>query len=108
MRVHAASEASGNGDARLLAQKHSTARGFDTKIRADRLRKTRYNFGRGCLYDVDDVCRFLKVKRSTVYKLLQEKKLHAVKVGKLTRFGADDIWNYIDSLPDYENKPNIF
>ena len=61
-----------------------------------------------CLLGFDEVCDLLKIGRSTLYDLINEQKLVAVKLARRTLFRPSDITNYINSLTNYKGGPNGF
>jgi excisionase family DNA binding protein len=46
-----------------------------------------------------DVARRLGVGRSSVYAMLSKGKLHAIKIGHLTRIHATEVERIINSMP---------
>ncbi|WP_447980276.1 helix-turn-helix domain-containing protein [Candidatus Nitrospira bockiana] len=52
------------------------------------------------IWTVTEVAQFLRVPRSTVYKLAKRGLLPGQKVGKHWRFVRDDIEKWIRSRPD--------
>lgn len=44
---------------------------------------------------IQDVTKFLKVSRTTLYKLLEEKAFPSYRVGKTLRFKQEDIEKYL-------------
>ena len=46
---------------------------------------------------ISDVSEILKVSRSTVYRIIKEQDLKAIKVRKTIRVKAEDLEEYLDS-----------
>ena len=44
----------------------------------------------------DDVCQYLKIPRSTLYKLAQNKKIPAFRVGRHWRFKREKIEEWVE------------
>jgi excisionase family DNA binding protein len=51
-------------------------------------------------YSIDEVAEMACCGRDTIYRALHEGRLHAKKLGRLTRIPADEAKRFIDSLPD--------
>lgn len=49
------------------------------------------------LYSLDDVMACLKLSRSTVIKLIRQKKLKASKIGKCYRIKKSDLQEFLQS-----------
>lgn len=47
-------------------------------------------------YNVDDVCKFLRVSKITVYRWLKSKKLIGYKVGRAYLFKKADIERFLE------------
>jgi len=60
------------------------------------------------LLNMEQVCDALKIGRSTLYKLVNDNSLVAVKLRGRTLFRPNDIANYIASLDALEGPPNAF
>lgn len=56
---------------------------------------------------VDETAELLKIPRSSVYKLAQEGKIPAQKVGRHWRFYRPNILKWIAGQISFENKPAI-
>jgi excisionase family DNA binding protein len=58
--------------------------------------------------NLDDLARYLKVPKSTLYRLAQKNALPGHKVGRTWRFDRDEVDQWIkshrDVLPDHEGK----
>lgn len=54
------------------------------------------------LLTVTELCNYLKVKRSKVYRLLKAGKLPAFRVGRDWRFNPEeiDLWRQLEKKPD--------
>lgn len=44
---------------------------------------------------VDEVCEILKIGRNNAYKLLNEGKLHAFKIGRIWKISRQSVIDYI-------------
>jgi len=53
---------------------------------------------------IDELATYLKVSKSTLYKLVQEGKVPGQKVGKHWRFKRDVIDRWLDTSIDEETK----
>ena len=53
----------------------------------------------------DEVAEFLRIPLSTVYKLVQDKKLPGFKVGKHWRFRREAILKWIDDSENIKSTP---
>lgn len=51
---------------------------------------------------VDDICRYLGVKRDSVYNWINDKKMPAHKVGRLWKFKKDEIDGWVRKGGDRE------
>lgn len=51
------------------------------------------------LLNVDDVCRKLRLSRSTIYALVKSGELKSVAIGRARRFTIQDIEAYVAGLP---------
>lgn len=51
-------------------------------------------------YSVAEVARMSGCGRDTIYRALHEGRLHAKKLGRLTRIPADEAKRFINALPD--------
>ncbi len=54
---------------------------------------------------IDDLATYLKVSKSTLYKLVQEGKVPGQKVGKHWRFRRKTIDRWLDSNKKLNSKP---
>jgi excisionase family DNA binding protein len=45
----------------------------------------------------EDVCKYLKIPRSTLYKLCRDKKIPAFRVGRHWRFNKDKVEGWVDN-----------
>ena len=54
---------------------------------------------------IDELSVYLKISKSTLYKLVQENKLPGQKIGKHWRFRKDSIDNWIDETSASKPKP---
>lgn len=69
----------------------------------------RFNGSMNCnLLEVSEVCNLLKIGRSTLYNLVNQKAIKAVKLLGRTLFRASDVYEFISALPEYEGGPNGF
>lgn len=57
-------------------------------------------------YSIQNAARALGVSRGTVYKLIGEKALPFLKIGGRTLIAADDLKDFIASLPRQDSLPN--
>jgi excisionase family DNA binding protein len=48
------------------------------------------------LLTVEDVAAFLHVKPARVYEAVRQRRLRALRVGRLLRFRANDLENFLD------------
>ena len=53
---------------------------------------------------IDELSEYLKIPKSTVYKLCQEGKIPGQKVGRHWRFRRETIDNWLDSQNDSGSK----
>ncbi|MEK6563919.1 MAG: helix-turn-helix domain-containing protein [Candidatus Omnitrophota bacterium] len=49
------------------------------------------------LMDVDELARYLKLRRQTIYNWLHEKKIAGIKVGGVWRFDRKEVNTWIKS-----------
>jgi len=49
------------------------------------------------IFTLEDVCKYLKVSRHTLYKYTQNKKMPSFKLGKELRFRKSSVDKWIDS-----------
>ena len=54
---------------------------------------------------IDELSVYLKISKSTLYKLVQENKLPGQKIGKHWRFRKDSIDKWIDETSASKPKP---
>ena len=54
------------------------------------------------LWDIKTTCLALSSSRATVYRLIEAGKLKPVKLGRSTRFRAEDVEAFAASLPKAE------
>lgn len=54
---------------------------------------------------IDELATYLKVSKSTLYKLVQEGKVPGHKVGRHWRFRRETIDRWMDSSNDSPSKP---
>ena len=50
-------------------------------------------------YSVNEVLEILPIKKTSLYKTINQGKLRATKLGKKTLFLANDVSDFLDSLP---------
>ncbi len=50
----------------------------------------------GEILTVEDVCEYLRIPRSTLYKLARDKKIPAFRVGKHWRFKKEKIEKWLE------------
>ena len=55
---------------------------------------------RGDIMTMDDLSEYLKISKSTLYKLATEKKLPGQKIGKRWRFHRTAIEDWVKGRPD--------
>jgi len=55
---------------------------------------------------IEDLSEYLKVSKSTLYKLAQEGILPGSKVGKHWRFHKDTVVEWLKSHPEHGARPN--
>lgn len=71
--------------------------------------KVRHNLDMHCnLLEFDHVCGLLKIGRSTLYGLVNKKRIKAVKVLNRTLFREVDVYDFVSNLPEYEGGVNGF
>jgi len=54
---------------------------------------------------VDELAEYLKVPKSTLYKLAQEGKVPGQKVGRHWRFRKEAIDRWLEQSPDHPSRP---
>lgn len=54
------------------------------------------------LYTVEETCKILHLSRSSLYNLMNKRKIISLKQGKNTVFRPCDIQKYINSLEEYK------
>ena len=54
---------------------------------------------------IEELCAYLKVPRSTLYKVVREGKVPSQKVGRHWRFRKEGIDRWLDETPAQEPKP---
>lgn len=71
--------------------------------------RTRFNnsMNYGPLLEFDEVCKLLRISRSTLYLLVNKKEIKAIKLRGKTLFRVNDVYNYISTLPEYEGAQNV-
>ena len=47
------------------------------------------------LMTIEEVAKYLKVSTRTLYRLVQQRRIPAIKVGRQWRFRKDDVFNYL-------------
>jgi excisionase family DNA binding protein len=57
------------------------------------------------IFTLDDLATYLRVSKSTLYKLVQEGKVPGHKVGKHWRFRRESIDQWLDENPNTNGKP---
>lgn len=57
---------------------------------------------------VEEAMNRLGISRTAIYRLVNERKLPAKKIGRRTMFTYEAVANYIDQLDDYEGGRNVF
>ena len=71
----------------------------------DAMNKARQNnTGVDYLLNINEVCQVLNIGRSSIYNLINGKRLTAVKLAGRTLFRRVDLVNFIDSLPEYQGE----
>jgi excisionase family DNA binding protein len=58
------------------------------------------------ILNIDEVAVMLRIPRSSVYKLAQEGKIPAQKVGRHWRFYRPSLLKWIAGQASFENKPS--
>lgn len=53
-------------------------------------------------YRIDEMARMTGCGRDIIYRAIQDGRLKAKKLGRLTRIPADEARRFIDNLPDLE------
>ncbi len=61
----------------------------------------------GSVLTIDELASYLKVAKSTLYKLAQEGRVPAQKVGRHWRFRKETIDQWLDASPDGRSRPGI-
>ena len=56
------------------------------------------------LNSTDDACEILDIGKTSLYKLLKEGKITAIKIGKLTRIPNSSIEAFINNSPLYKKE----
>ncbi|MBX3356346.1 MAG: helix-turn-helix domain-containing protein [Phycisphaeraceae bacterium] len=69
--------------------------------RSRRVSKT----GADAVFTIDDLVAYLKLPKSTVYKLAQERKIPGQKVGRHWRFRKETIDRWLDSTASPRSGP---
>jgi len=57
----------------------------------------------GEILTIEELAEYLKISRSTLYKLAQDGSLPGAKIGKRWRFHKDAIDNWLGQHPDRKN-----
>ena len=47
------------------------------------------------LMTIEEVAKYLKVSTRTLYRLVQQRRIPAIKVGRQWRFRKDEVYNYL-------------
>lgn len=50
------------------------------------------------LFTLDEVCKFLKISKSTIYKMSELGKIPSIKIGKQLRFRQNSIMDWVKNL----------
>lgn len=81
----------------------------NTILGADKIEKVRHtipmDYG---LLDFNSVCKLLGVGRTTLYSLVNNKSIKAVKLLGRTLFRESDVRDFVASLPEYQGGSNGF
>jgi len=48
------------------------------------------------IFTAEEICRYLKIPRSTLYKLVRDKKIPAFRVGRHWRFKKEQIEAWVE------------
>lgn len=56
------------------------------------------------LLTINEFCRAINLGKTSVYKLINEGKVKAVKLGKKTLVPQSSVNDFISSLPKYKSK----
>lgn len=56
---------------------------------------------------IDELAAYLKISKSTLYKLVREGKIPSQKVGRHWRFRKEAIDRWLDETPAEEPKPGV-
>lgn len=76
---------------------------------ADKIEKVRHTVSMDCsLLDFNYVCSLLGVGRTTLYSLVNNKSIKAVKLLGRTLFRESDVRDFVASLPEYQGGSNGF
>lgn len=59
----------------------------------------------GEILTIDELAAYLKISKSTLYKLVREGKLPSQKVGKHWRFRKEAIDRWLDETPTEDPRP---
>ena len=56
------------------------------------------------IWTVEEICEYLKIPRSTLYKLIRDKRIPAFRVGRHWRFQKDKIEEWVEKQGNTNNK----
>jgi excisionase family DNA binding protein len=56
------------------------------------------------IWTVEEICDYLKIPRSTLYKLIRDKKIPAFRVGRHWRFQKDKIEEWVEEQGNTNGK----
>ena len=59
------------------------------------------------IYSTDEVCEFLGIGKTSLYKLINNKKIDAIKIGRLTRISSESLQSFIKSAPAYASEVGV-
>ncbi len=62
----------------------------------------------GKLMDINELARYLKIEKQTIYNWLHKKKISGIKVGYLWRFDKETVDRWLESrIIKAENNPEL-
>lgn len=52
------------------------------------------------IYSIEEVVKYLRISRPSLYRLMVEKKIMPIKLGGRTLFTEEELTRFVDSLKD--------